>query len=169
MLFKTEWLWELRTWSHKMNLLDILSTSPHYLSRKWIEATKRIQILILEFKGLSGSRRYFSSYLWVWNHAISVNINFFKHVGFSHVLTRIAYSKQLHIKHKKCSRGNFISHGEFPISVLMRNNEFTELTDAHVAQTQVPTGDYLSFTKNELEFTEKKKDLGNVIMVDMAV
>ena len=52
----------------------------------------------------------------------------------------------------------------------MRNNEFTELTDAHVAQTQVPTGDYLSFTKNELEFTEKKKkDLGNVIMVDMAV
>ena len=49
----------------------------------------------------------------------------------------------------------------------MRNNEFTELTDAHVAQTQVPTGDYLSFTKNELEFTEKKKDLGNVIMVDV--
>ena len=130
----------------------------------------RIQILILGFKGLSGSRRYFSSYLWVWNHAISVDINFFKHVGFSHVLTRIAYSKQLHIEHKKCSRGNFISHGEFPISVLMRNNEFTELTDAHVAQTQVPTGDYLSFTKNKLEFTEKnKKDLGNVIMVDMAV
>ena len=49
----------------------------------------------------------------------------------------------------------------------MRNNEFTELTDAHVAQTQVPTGDYLSFTKNELEFTENKKDLGNVIMVDV--
>ena len=49
----------------------------------------------------------------------------------------------------------------------MRNNEFTELTDAHVAQTQVPTGDYLSFTKNELEFTEKKKDLGNGIKVDV--
>ena len=33
---KTEWSWELRTWSHKMNLLDILSTSPHFL---WIRAT----------------------------------------------------------------------------------------------------------------------------------
>ena len=39
MLCKTEWSWELRTWSHKMNLLDILSTSPHYFSRKWIGAT----------------------------------------------------------------------------------------------------------------------------------
>ena len=40
MLCKTEWSWELRTWSHKMNLLDILSTSPQYFFRKWIEATK---------------------------------------------------------------------------------------------------------------------------------
>ena len=39
MLCKTEWLWELRTWSHKMNLLDMLSTSPHYFCRKWIGAT----------------------------------------------------------------------------------------------------------------------------------
>ena len=39
MLCKTEWSWELRTWSHKMNLLDILSTSPHYFCRKWIGAT----------------------------------------------------------------------------------------------------------------------------------
>ena len=30
MLCKTERSWELRTWSHKMNLLDVLSTSPHY-------------------------------------------------------------------------------------------------------------------------------------------
>ena len=36
MICKTEWSWELRTWSHKMNLLDILSTSPHFL---WIRAT----------------------------------------------------------------------------------------------------------------------------------
>ena len=36
MLCKTEWSWELRTWSHKMNLVDILSTSPHYLGGKWI-------------------------------------------------------------------------------------------------------------------------------------
>ena len=36
MLCKTEWSWELQTWSHKMNLLDILSTSPHYFFRKWI-------------------------------------------------------------------------------------------------------------------------------------
>ena len=39
MLCKTEWSWELRTWSHKMNLLDILSTSPHYLCGKWIGTT----------------------------------------------------------------------------------------------------------------------------------
>ena len=41
MLCKTEWsIWALRTWSHKMNLLDILSTSPHYFCRKWIKETK---------------------------------------------------------------------------------------------------------------------------------
>ena len=39
MICKTEWSWELRTWSHKMNLLDILSTSPHYVCWKWIRAT----------------------------------------------------------------------------------------------------------------------------------
>ena len=39
MLCKTEWSWELRMWSHKMNLLDILPTSPHYFCRKWIGAT----------------------------------------------------------------------------------------------------------------------------------
>ena len=36
MLCKTGWSWELRTWSRKMTLLDILSTSPHYFCRKWI-------------------------------------------------------------------------------------------------------------------------------------
>ena len=36
-LCKAQWSWELWTWSHKMNLLDILSTSPHYLCRKWLE------------------------------------------------------------------------------------------------------------------------------------
>ena len=30
--------WELRTWSHKMNLRDILSASPRYFCRKWIGA-----------------------------------------------------------------------------------------------------------------------------------
>ena len=39
MLCKTEWSWELQTWSHKMNLLDILSTSSQYFCRKWIGAT----------------------------------------------------------------------------------------------------------------------------------
>ena len=41
MLCKTEWSWELQILSHKMNLLDILSTSPHYFCRKWIGATNR--------------------------------------------------------------------------------------------------------------------------------
>ena len=36
MLCKTAWSWELRTRSHKMNFLDILSTSLHYFCRKWI-------------------------------------------------------------------------------------------------------------------------------------
>jgi len=31
---ETEWYWELRTWSHKMNYTDTLSTSPHYFCRK---------------------------------------------------------------------------------------------------------------------------------------
>ena len=39
MLCKTEWSWELQTWSHKITLLDILSTSPHFFCRKWIGAT----------------------------------------------------------------------------------------------------------------------------------
>ena len=39
MLCKTEWSWELRTWSHKMNLIDILSTSSHYFCRKRMGAT----------------------------------------------------------------------------------------------------------------------------------
>ena len=52
MLCKTEWSWESRTWSHKINSLDILSTSPHYFCRKWIRQQKRIQILILVLKEL---------------------------------------------------------------------------------------------------------------------
>ena len=39
MLCKLEWSWELRTWSHKMNMLDILSTSPHYFYWEWIGTT----------------------------------------------------------------------------------------------------------------------------------
>ena len=38
MLYKTGWSWELRTWSHKVNLLDILSTSPPYFRRKLMGA-----------------------------------------------------------------------------------------------------------------------------------
>ena len=52
MLCKIEWSRKWRTWSHKMYLLDILSTSLHYFCRKWIGATNEIQILILGFKGL---------------------------------------------------------------------------------------------------------------------
>ena len=63
MLCKTEWSWELRTWSHKMYLLDILSTSPHYFCRKWIGATnensnfdlrvERVKLLLAQQKGSS--------------------------------------------------------------------------------------------------------------------
>ena len=36
-----------------MNLIDILSTSPHYFYGKWIGATNENLILILGFKGLT--------------------------------------------------------------------------------------------------------------------
>ena len=52
MLCKTEWLWELQTWSHKTNLLDILSTSPHYFFRKWTLATNENSNFDLRSKGL---------------------------------------------------------------------------------------------------------------------
>ena len=39
MLCTTEWSCELWTWSHKTNLIDTLSTSPHFFCRKWIGAT----------------------------------------------------------------------------------------------------------------------------------
>ena len=42
MLRKTEWSWELQTWSHKMNLLAILSISPHYFCRKWIATNENL-------------------------------------------------------------------------------------------------------------------------------
>ena len=51
-LCKAEWSWELQTWSHKIYLLDISSTFPHYFYRKWGQQM-RIQILILGFKGLT--------------------------------------------------------------------------------------------------------------------
>ena len=50
-LYNTEWLQELRTGSHKTNMLDILTISPYYFSdRKCVDA---IYILILGFKGLN--------------------------------------------------------------------------------------------------------------------
>ena len=53
-LCKTEWSWELRTWSHKMTLLDILSTSRLYFCGKWIGATnENLNFDHWGFKGLS--------------------------------------------------------------------------------------------------------------------
>ena len=49
MLWGTDWSWELRTWSHKMNFLDILSTSHHYFSWKWIRTTNGIQGLSINY------------------------------------------------------------------------------------------------------------------------
>ena len=78
-LCKTEWSWELWIWWHKINFLDILSTSPHYFCRKWIGATNmRIQILILEFRGLilecedmKGTRALISTFsLWGYRYNV---------------------------------------------------------------------------------------------------
>ena len=53
MLCKTEWSWELRTWSHKMNLLDILSTSTHNFCRKWILPANENSYFDLRVLGVS--------------------------------------------------------------------------------------------------------------------
>ena len=58
---KTGWSWELRTWSHKMNLLDILSTSPHYFCRKCKGATNENSNLILGFKGIKCQLYFYCS------------------------------------------------------------------------------------------------------------
>ena len=34
-----QWSWELRTWSHKMNLIDTSTNSPHYFHWKQIRTT----------------------------------------------------------------------------------------------------------------------------------
>ena len=66
MLCKTEWSWELRTWSHKMNLIDILSTSSHYFCRKRMGQQMRIQILIFGFKGLTKTRKWLPQACKMW-------------------------------------------------------------------------------------------------------
>ena len=53
MLCKTEWSWELRTWSHTMNLLDILSTSPHNPCRKWTGVTNENSNFDLRVQGFN--------------------------------------------------------------------------------------------------------------------
>ena len=60
-LCKTERSWELRPWSHKMNLLDNLSTSLHYFCRKWIGATNDNSKFHLRFKGLIMSNEWVCS------------------------------------------------------------------------------------------------------------
>ena len=85
MLCKTEWSWELRTWSHKMNLLDILSTSPHYFCGKWIgvrNENSNFDLRILGFKGLtifrpnSSSRLIYLTYFGPASKFIHVHSNF---------------------------------------------------------------------------------------------
>ena len=39
LLYKTEWSWELRAWSHKMNAIDTSTNSPHYFYWKRIGIT----------------------------------------------------------------------------------------------------------------------------------
>ena len=39
LLCKSEWSWELRTWSHKMNVTDASTNSPHYFFWKHIGIT----------------------------------------------------------------------------------------------------------------------------------
>ena len=56
LLYKTEWSWELRTWSHKMNLIDTSTNSPHFFYWKRIGITNENLNLMLGFKGLRSQR-----------------------------------------------------------------------------------------------------------------
>ena len=85
MLCKTEWSWELRAWSYRMNLLDISWTSPHYFYSKRIGATfMRIQILILRFKGLIKGLKHFYRLKLMKGHwsALSLEENFQSRMEF---------------------------------------------------------------------------------------
>ena len=53
MLCKTEWSWELSTWSGKMSLINISTNSLYCFYWKSIGQEMRISILILGFKGLT--------------------------------------------------------------------------------------------------------------------
>ena len=55
---QTEWSWELRRWTHKMNLLDILLTSPHFFCRKWIGATNENSNFDLRGQRVNNLYRY---------------------------------------------------------------------------------------------------------------
>ena len=41
LLYKKKWSWELRTWSHKMNLIDTSTNSPHYFYWKRMRITNQ--------------------------------------------------------------------------------------------------------------------------------
>ena len=56
LLYKTEWSWELRTWSHKMNLIDTSTNSPHFFYWKRIGITNENLNVMLGFKGLRSQR-----------------------------------------------------------------------------------------------------------------
>ena len=52
LLYKTQWSWELRTWSHKMNLIDTSTNSLHYFYWKQIGTTNENLNFDIGFKGL---------------------------------------------------------------------------------------------------------------------
>ena len=69
MLHKRKWSWQLRTWSHKMNLLHtLITTLLHYSYRDLRRATYKMLILILMFTAFklydSTSRRIILHFSW---------------------------------------------------------------------------------------------------------
>ena len=75
MLFKTAWWQEFRKWSHKINLLDTSTTSPHYFHGKRIRTTNKnltVDIRFLKFNQASEYWPFSLPYLlfplprWMW-------------------------------------------------------------------------------------------------------
>ena len=55
LLYKTEWSWELRAWSHKMNAIDTSTNSPHYFYWKRIGITNENLNCDVRVKALKSS------------------------------------------------------------------------------------------------------------------
>ena len=75
LLYKTQWSWELRTWSHKMNLIDTSTNSPHYFYWKQMRIWQQMRIWILTL-GLGLKELHVVTRIWLTIKAFSLSEHF---------------------------------------------------------------------------------------------